>query len=158
MAIFARGRDGIDIFWGMTAMKLSIRNRLAGTVVQVALGEAMGTVRVQLDGVELTAAITADSVRDLGLAEGTAVQALIKSTDVAVATGPVDGFSIRNRLPGTVASISHGAVMSTVKIILAGGGDLTSAITREAVQDLGLTEGSVVTALVKATEVSLALA
>ncbi len=138
-------------------MILSIRNQLPGTVGAVAVGEVMSTVKVLVAGVELTAAITAESVRALGLAEGTPVRVLIKSTDVSVATGHVNGVSIRNRLPGVVTGVDHGAVMSTVKITLDGSGVLTAAITRDAAQELGLAEGSAVTALVKSTEVSLAL-
>ncbi len=142
---------------GEIKLKLSIRNQFPGTVTAVAVGEVMSTVKVSAGGAELTATVTAESVRELGLTEGMAVRALVKSTDVALATGQVDGASIRNRLPGVVTGIEHGAVMTTVKITLDGGGVLTSAITRDAAQDLELTEGSHVTALVKSTEVSLAV-
>jgi molybdate transport system regulatory protein len=80
-------------------VRLSIRNQFAGTVTAVAVGEAMSTVKVALaGGQEVTAAITAESVRDLGLTDGLPVHVLIKSTEVAVATGAVDRISIRNRL------------------------------------------------------------
>ena len=138
-------------------MGLSIRNQFAGTVTAVAVGEVMSTVKVRLgDGPEITAAITAEAVKDLGLAEGSAVHVLIKSTEVAVATGPVGAMSIRNRIPGTVAAVDHGAVMTMVKIAFNGGDMLTAAITRDGAEDLELAEGNAVTALVKSTEVSLA--
>jgi molybdopterin-binding protein len=67
-------------------------------------------------------------------------------------------LSTRNQLPGTVTSIQQGEAMAVVKVTLDGGGQLiTSSITREAVADLGLTEGTVVTVLIKSTEVSLAV-
>jgi len=139
-------------------MRLSIRNQLPGTVVSVASGGAMSTVKVRLvGGQEITSAITAESARDLGLAEGTAVRALVKSTEVSVATGLVNDMSIRNRMSGVVSSIDHGTVMSTVKIALPSGELLTAAITRDAADDLKLGSGSEVTALVKSTEVSLAV-
>jgi molybdopterin-binding protein len=47
--------------------------------------------------------------------------------------------------------------MAVVRIQLDEGGLLTSSITRDAVEDLGLAEGSKVVALVKSTEVSLAV-
>ena len=47
--------------------------------------------------------------------------------------------------------------MAVVKIQLDGGQTITSSVTREAVEDLGLAEGSAVTAMVKSTEVSLAV-
>jgi molybdate transport system regulatory protein len=64
-------------------------------------------------------------------------------------------LSTRNQLPGTVTDVHHGESMSTVKVELRGGEMITSAITREAAEDLGLTAGMSVTVLVKATEVSL---
>ncbi|MGW2285138.1 TOBE domain-containing protein [Streptomyces phaeochromogenes] len=137
-------------------MSLSIRNQLPGTVTAVTPGEAMATVKVRLDGgQELTAAITLEAVEELGLAEGSAVRALVKSTEISLATGPVDGLSIRNRLPGTVTGIATGGAMASVKVSVEGG-DLTSAITKDAVTDLGLGTGTAVTALIKSTEVSLA--
>ena len=140
-------------------MALSIRNQFPGTVATVAMGEVMSAVKVRLGGGQvITAAITAEAVKDLGLAEGVGVLVLIKSTEVAVATAALPGLSIRNQVPGTVTAVDHGAVMTTVKISIEGGGTLTAAITRDAAEDLGLAEGASVTALVKATEVSLALA
>ncbi|WP_405571777.1 TOBE domain-containing protein [Streptomyces sp. NBC_01167] len=139
-------------------MSLSIRNQLPGTVTSVTSGEAMATVKVRLDGGQnVTAAITSEAVKDLGLGEGSVVRALMKATEVAVATGTVDGLSIRNRIPGTVSDVSAGGAMASVKIDIEGGG-LTAAITNDAVTDLGLTAGSSVVALIKSTEISLASA
>ncbi|GGT31876.1 TOBE domain-containing protein [Streptomyces chromofuscus] len=137
-------------------MPLSIRNQLSGTVTAVTPGEVMATVAVRLaGGQDITAAITMDAVRDLALAEGSAVRALVKSTEVALATGTVDGLSVRNRLHGTVLGVGTGGAMASVKVAVEGG-ELTSAITRDAVEELGLAPGAPVVALVKATEVSLA--
>ncbi|MFI8104571.1 molybdopterin-binding protein [Streptomyces sp. NPDC086023] len=139
-------------------MSLSIRNQLAGTVTSVTSGDAMATVAVRpAGGQDITAAITADAVKDLGLAAGTPVIALVKATEVALATAEVPGISIRNQLPGTVTGLSTGAAMASVKLTVAGG-DLTAAITRDAVEALGLAAGSSVVALVKSTEVSLSVA
>ena len=66
-------------------------------------------------------------------------------------------LSIRNQFAGTVTSIVQGEAMAVVKIQLPGGQIITSSVTREAVADLGLVEGSAVTALVKSTEVALAI-
>ncbi|HZO66610.1 MAG: TOBE domain-containing protein [Kribbellaceae bacterium] len=138
-------------------MGLSIRNQLSGVVVAVARGEVMATVRARLaGGQEVVAVITLEAVDELGLAEGQQVTVLVKSTEVAVATGPVQGISIRNRLAGSVTAVEHGAVMTTVKIAVDGGPDLTAAITKDGAQELTLAEGDRVTALFKSTEVSIA--
>ncbi|MFE0464979.1 molybdopterin-binding protein [Kitasatospora sp. NPDC058965] len=135
---------------------LSIRNQLPGTVTEITDGAVMATVKVRLSGgQEVTAAITLDAVKDLGLAAGSPVQALAKSTEIALATAPVSGLSIRNQLPGTVASVATGGAMATVKLTIDGGGDLTAAVTAEAVTELGLATGSPVVALIKSTELAL---
>ncbi|GGX33795.1 TOBE domain-containing protein [Streptomyces noursei] len=139
-------------------MSLSIRNQLPGTVLALTAGEVMSTVTVRLSGGQtLTAAITVEAVDDLGITVGSAVRALVKSTEVALATGAVDGLSIRNRLPGTVVDVATGGAMAGVKVAVAGG-ELTAAITKDAAVDLGLAAGSEVTALIKSTEVALAVA
>ncbi|MFJ6833852.1 molybdopterin-binding protein [Streptomyces sp. NPDC091209] len=136
-------------------MSLSIRNQLPGTVTSVTPGEVMATVKVRLDaGQEITAAVTVEAVQELGLTSGSAVRTLFKSTEVSLATGPVNGLSIRNQLPGTVTDVVSGGAMARVKVQVAGG-ELTSAITKDAVSELGLSPGSEVVALIKSTEVSL---
>ncbi|MFE2143116.1 molybdopterin-binding protein [Streptomyces sp. NPDC059456] len=139
-------------------MSLSIRNQIAGTVTAVTTGEAMATVKVRLEGgQDIIAAITTDAVKDLGIAEGSAVTALVKATEVALATAAVDGISIRNQLSGTVSDVATGGAMASVKVDVTGGG-LTAAITKDAVEALGLSAGSSVVALIKSTEISLATA
>jgi molybdate transport system regulatory protein len=140
-------------------MQLSIRNRFDATVESVTAGPAMTAVRTRLaSGLEITAAITSDAAADLDLTAGTAIQVLIKSTEVGVAVDPVGRVSIRNLIPGTVQSVDHGTAMTVVKIDLTDGGVLTSAITSESAGDLGLAAGMPVTALVKSTDVSIAVA
>ncbi|MBC3842153.1 adenylate kinase [Streptacidiphilus sp. 4-A2] len=136
-------------------MTLSIRNQIPGTVISVQRGEVMATVRTRLaGGQDITSAVTLEAVRELRLAEGSAVQAMVKATDVSVATGPVTGLSIRNQIAGTVADVATGGAMATVRITIAGG-ELTAAITKDAVDDLGLAAGTPVVALIKSTEVAL---
>ena len=63
-------------------------------------------------------------------------------------------MSTRNQLPGTVAAVEHGGVMSTVKVTLSGGDNITVAITRKQPKTSD-SPGLAVTVLVKATEVML---
>ena len=61
-------------------------------------------------------------------------------------------LSARNRFPGTVVSVEVDGVMAVVEIE-AGPFRLTAAITRDAVEELGLVPGRPATATVKATSV-----
>jgi molybdopterin-binding protein len=63
-----------------------------------------------------------------------------------------DAFSARNRFPGIVRSVEVDGVMAMVEIE-AGPHRITAAITRDAVEELGLAEGVRATATVKATSV-----
>jgi molybdopterin-binding protein len=68
-------------------MPLSARNQLVGTVKSIKLGAVMAEVVVEIDGgAEIVSAITATSVHNLGLQEGSRVQAVIKATEVMLAT------------------------------------------------------------------------
>jgi molybdopterin-binding protein len=66
------------------------------------------------------------------------------------ATG--DGFSARNRFPGTIRSVEVDGVMALVEIE-AGPHLVTAAITRDSVEELGLAPGMKATATVKASSV-----
>jgi molybdate transport system regulatory protein len=139
-------------------MRLSIRNQLDGTILSVSRGEAMAAVKTRLSsGQDLTAAITRESADELQLIAGLPVTMLVKATDVALATGAVGDVSIRNQLPGRITSLTGGAAMTTLKVAVDGGGALTAVVTNDAVNDLDLSEGDEVVALVKATEVSVAV-
>ena len=63
-----------------------------------------------------------------------------------------DALSARNRFPGRVVSVEVDGVMALVEIE-AGAHRVTAAITRDAVEELGLAEGVEATAMVKATSV-----
>jgi len=66
-------------------------------------------------------------------------------------------LSARNQLPGTVLEVHEGAVTTTVKVKLDGGAVMTSSITKEAVDELGIAVGASVTVVVKASDVMLAV-
>lgn len=66
-------------------------------------------------------------------------------------------ISARNALKGRVVEIKRGAVAAQVRVDIGGGNVITSMVTVDAVDDLGIAEGSEVTAVVKSTEVMLAV-
>jgi molybdopterin-binding protein len=66
-------------------MKLSARNILKGTIVEVKKGTTTAHVRIDVAGTIVTASITNESVDELGLKAGMSASAVIKSSDVMVA-------------------------------------------------------------------------
>ena len=67
-------------------MKISARNQLDGTVRGIRRGEAIANVELDVAGKRLVASITVEAVEELGLSEGSEVTALIKASDVMLAT------------------------------------------------------------------------
>ena len=67
-------------------MKLSARNQISGTIVEVRKGQTTAHVRIDIgNGVVITSSITNEAVDDLGLKVGDAALAVIKASDVMVA-------------------------------------------------------------------------
>ena len=66
--------------------KISARNQLVGTVIEVRKGQTTAHVRIDIgNGVVVTSSITNEAVDDLKLAEDNKVIAVIKASDVMIA-------------------------------------------------------------------------
>ncbi|MEZ5909611.1 MAG: TOBE domain-containing protein [Hyphomicrobiaceae bacterium] len=64
-------------------MKLSARNALKGKVLEVKTGAVAAQVRIDIGGGNvITSTVTVDAVKDLGLAPGSDVVAIIKASEV----------------------------------------------------------------------------
>ena len=134
-------------------MKLSARNQFAGKVAKVEEGAVNGIVTIDVKGTPVTATISMNAIKELGLAEGKDAVAVIKATEVMVATGGVT-LSARNKFAGKVAAVEKGAVNDIVKIDTAFG-TVSATISDSAVAELGLEAGKDAVAVVKATSVMI---
>jgi len=65
-------------------MKISARNVLKGTIVEVTKGATTAHVRIDIGGTIVTSSITNAAVEDLKLAPGKDAYAVIKASDVMV--------------------------------------------------------------------------
>jgi molybdate transport system regulatory protein len=141
-------------------MKVSARNVFHGKVSAITAGAVNSEVEITTDGGDkLVAIVTQASVKELGLAPGKPAFALVKAPWVMLLTDDAGvHFSARNRLRGTVSKLVPGAVNTDVVLTLPGGSQVHAVITCEAVQELGLKEGSPATALIKASHVVLGVA
>ena len=134
-------------------MKLSARNKFIGKVTDVTRGAVNGIVKIELsNGQHITSSITLEAIDDLDITVGKEITAVIKSTSVLIGRGQLT-LSARNKLSGTIIDINRGAVNAIVKVELPSNVVISSSITLEAVDELDLTVGTEVTAVVKASEV-----
>ena len=150
--LWLRERAGLD-----TAALLSAQ----GDVFTDRIG-ALTNARPDDDLVDLWRRESALAVQRFLVAagRGAAVPAPAPVTPPPVAPPRKDStmqLSARNQLRATVQSVTHGEVMSTVRVALPDGQQITAAITKEAADDLGFAAGDDVIVVIKSTEVMLAL-
>lgn len=139
-------------------MKISARNVFDGSIDAVRLGAISSEVEVALPGgLKIVATVANDSVRELNLAAGTQVQAIVKASSVLVMAAGTVGLSARNRLEGTIAALTEGPVSTDVAIALGNGQTVHATITREASVALGLKVGTPATAVFKAPSVIIGI-
>jgi molybdopterin-binding protein len=66
-------------------------------------------------------------------------------------------LSARNKLKGKILDVKKGATTAHVRLEIAPGQVVTASITNEAVEELGLKAGGTATAIVKASDVMIAV-
>jgi molybdopterin-binding protein len=66
-------------------------------------------------------------------------------------------LSARNQIKGTVADVKKGATTAHVRVDIGSGVVMTSSITNEAIDELGIKTGGKVTVVVKASDVMIAV-
>ena len=66
-------------------------------------------------------------------------------------------LSARNQIKGTVVDVKKGATTAHVRVDIGNGVIVTSSITNEAVDELGIKAGGKVTVVVKASDVMIAV-
>ncbi|WP_288252350.1 TOBE domain-containing protein [uncultured Hydrogenophaga sp.] len=141
-------------------MKTSARNQWVGTVTAVRAGAVNDDIEVTLPGGQrLAAIVTRGSTESLALRTQMAVIVLVKSSAVLLAVNLAEArLSARNRIDGEVASVTPGAVNAEVVVRSATGVEVVAVVPQTAVAELALAPGAAVTALVKASDIILAVA
>lgn len=136
-------------------MKISARNVLAGKIQSITRGAVNAEITLTLQrGETVTSIITNGSVDSLELKEGMPPYAVIKASEVMIGKG-MDGLklSARNQLAGKVTKLQAGIVSCEVVVELPGGTSVVASITKDGATELGLKDGDMVSAIVKASSV-----
>lgn len=135
-------------------MKTSARNELSGKIVEIKSGGVISEVKIEVaKDILVSATITNESKDDLSLEVGNEVSVLIKSSSI-ILTSDEYKTSARNNIVGTIKEITKGAVNSEV-VISVGEDTLCAIVTNSSVDGLGLTVGSKISAIFKASSVIL---
>ncbi len=138
-------------------MKLSTRNQLKGIVNSIIKGAINTEVSIDLPGgTKIVSVITNGAVKSLELEVGKTAYVLIKSSNVIIGVD-IQKISARNVLTGKISSILEGSVNDEISINLGSGYTITAVITKSSVASLGLEVGVVASAIIKASDVILAV-
>ena len=163
LSSISEGMDDFDNLYKLIkrlSMKSSARNQFFGKITAIRGGSVNAEVELSLNGEDkIAAVITHESLEHLGLKIGSEVWALVKASWVILSTEDSDfKISVRNRLHGTVSRLTKGNVNSDVVLTLSGGNTVSSIVTNESVEHMGLAVGAKACALFKASSVILGVA
>jgi len=148
--------DDVARFLKHTRLRTSARNQYAGCIAKISAGDVNSEVTIQVsDTLQLTAVVTKESRKQLGIKKGDNIIALIKSSWIALGTDPAIQTSARNHLTGKVSKITKGKINSEVVLDLGDGKTICAIITNKSVQLLALKKGKVACAMFKASSVIL---
>ncbi|HLP68051.1 MAG TPA: TOBE domain-containing protein [Rhizobium sp.] len=141
-------------------MKTSARNTYHGIVTDVHHGAINAEVMLKIaEDVTLTVMITEQSVANLNIVPGVEAYALIKaSTPILMTETDSMRTSARNRICGAVVSVELGAVNAEVILDIGDGKTLCAIVTDDSAEALEIRPGLRLCALVKASQIILALA
>ena len=140
-------------------MKTSSRNSFPGKVTAILPGVINDEIEITLEnGDKVFGQITRAATEKLNLREGADAVALIKATEIMLATETEDYIiSCKNQFSGKVIKLVRGFVSGEVLIQTASGLVINASITLEGVNRLKLERGSSVVALFKTANVLIAV-
>ncbi len=136
-------------------MKISARNQIAGKVIEVTEGQVNAVVAVEVGGNTIKSTITKSAVAEMGIKVGDSVYAIIKASNVIIATDVPNKISARNVIKANVVEVKNGEVNSQINLS-AGSLKLASTITVDATKELGIKQNDEVFAIIKASNILIA--
>lgn len=135
------------------AMQISARNQIQAVVISVESENVNAKIRLKMkSGQELISVITKEAVENLHIEENQTVIAIFKSSTVLLSQSNHEK-SAENRLKGTVTQIDRDIENAKVVVNIGNHDSIVSVIPVSTVEEMGLHEGSAITARVKANDV-----
>ena len=129
-------------------------NVLEGNIKSIQTSGSLSLVKITVGDFQLTSIVIDTPSSSNYLKESESVKVIFKETEVILGNGNHIPISLQNRLIGNVTSIDSGELLSKVTIETSIG-QVSSIITTNAVQQLGIEIGKSVTAMIKTNEMML---
>jgi molybdate transport system regulatory protein len=137
----------VDVILLKGECPISATNRIRVRVLDIRKGTVTAELRLDIgSGRQIAAVIARTAAEEMGLAPGDDVTACVREGDLLLAKA--DALSIRNRLAGTIAGLRPGTV-TTELTLETGSGQLYALLARSVADDLKLSVGDRVSALLR---------
>ena len=134
-------------------MKSSSKNLISGDIKEINQGEYNTKIEVKVsEDLSLYSIIPTSSFLDMKLKLDEKVFALIQESSIMIALNNPEGISARNIIKSTISALKTDAVSTEIKLSI-GKNTLTSAISNDSHEQLGLKIGQEVYAIIKATDI-----
>ena len=128
-------------------------NVLPGTIIQINTHGNLSLVKVQVVDLVFTSIIIETPTTVDYLKPGTSIKVMFKETEVIIGKD-TPNISLQNKIRATISQIDQGALLCRLTLKYHDH-TITSVITSNAVEQLQLSEGTEVVAMVKTNEVML---
>lgn len=129
-------------------------NVLSGKIASVTPSGDLSLVKVHCGGIFISAIVIDTPDTASYLSTDRTVRLIFKETEVIIGKGFEHEVSLQNRLNGKIIHIEKGELLSKVTIS-SKPGEISSIITTNAVNQLGLTIGTEACAMIKTNEIML---
>lgn len=134
---------------------MNLKNRLSAEIISIKKGKLNAHIALKWQNIPISVVITSTSVDELALSESDNVDVLFKASDVILAKGLTGSISARNILPGKIREIKRGFPLAVVILDLLGQ-ELSAELTTSSVDEMKLSPGDEVEAVIKSSELILA--
>ena len=129
-------------------------NKLQAKIFSITKSQGVVLVDLMLDEIQLSAMMVSSYNEPQWLKTGETVTVAFKETEVSIGKNMSGQISLRNRIPCNVTHIDQGEIMSLLHLKYTDN-IIISAITTRSVNQMNISVGDEVTALIKANEISI---
>jgi len=129
-------------------------NILKGTIKKLTISGSLTLIGIKVNTTDMSAVVIDTPKTAPYLKVGNTITVVFKETEVIIGKGNTDEISLRNKFKGTIDVLESKELLSKLTITT-NVGKISSIITTNAVKQLKLELGTVVTAMVKTNEIMI---
>jgi len=129
-------------------------NILKGTIEKLTISGSLTLIGIKVNTTDMSAIVIDTPKTAPYLKVGNTITVVFKETEVIIGKGNTDEISLRNKFKGTIDVLESKELLSKLTITT-NVGKISSIITTNAVKQLKLELGTVVTAMVKTNEIMI---